>query len=69
MLFRSRDLKLVWSQNMGTSLASPPISYMVNGKQYIAVETGAAPAPQHIALDPALKYFSSIDGMFVLSLN
>ena len=67
--YDDRDLKLVWSQNMGTSLASPPISYMVNGKQYIAVETGAAPAPQHIALDPALKYFSSIDGMFVLSLN
>jgi len=38
--YDDRDLKLVWSQNMGTSLASPPISYMVNGKQYIAVAAG-----------------------------
>jgi alcohol dehydrogenase (cytochrome c) len=67
--FDDRDLKLVWSQNLGTSLTSPPISYLANGKQYIAVLTGHVPANQHLEKDPALKHFVSVDGMFVLSVN
>jgi quinohemoprotein ethanol dehydrogenase len=34
------DGKLLWSVPTGTGILAPPISYAVNGKQYIAVEAG-----------------------------
>ncbi|HEV2700636.1 MAG TPA: PQQ-dependent dehydrogenase, methanol/ethanol family [Steroidobacteraceae bacterium] len=34
------DGKLLWSVQTGTGILAPPISYAVNGKQYIAVEAG-----------------------------
>jgi alcohol dehydrogenase (cytochrome c) len=33
-------LKEVWSFNLGTPITAPPMSYSVNGKQYIAVVAG-----------------------------
>ncbi len=35
-------LKEVWSINLGTPITAPPMSYSVNGKQYIAVVAGGA---------------------------
>jgi alcohol dehydrogenase (cytochrome c) len=35
-------LKELWSFNVGTPITAPPISYAVNGKQYIAVLAGGA---------------------------
>jgi alcohol dehydrogenase (cytochrome c) len=35
-------LKELWSFNLGTPITAPPISYAVNGKQYIAVLAGGA---------------------------
>ncbi|MGC1460174.1 MAG: PQQ-dependent dehydrogenase, methanol/ethanol family [Steroidobacteraceae bacterium] len=34
------DGKLLWSVQTGTGILAPPISYAVNGKQYVAVEAG-----------------------------
>ncbi|HTC53829.1 MAG TPA: PQQ-dependent dehydrogenase, methanol/ethanol family [Steroidobacteraceae bacterium] len=34
------DGKLLWSVQTGTGILAPPVSYAVNGKQYIAVEAG-----------------------------
>jgi alcohol dehydrogenase (cytochrome c) len=35
-------MKELWSFNMGTPIGAPPISYAVDGKQYIAVITGGS---------------------------
>ena len=57
MLFRSggrngqfvaldaRDGKLLWDTNLGPSVSAGPMTYSVNGKQYIAIVAGGAPAP------------------------
>ena len=33
-------LEELWSFNVGTGINAPPITYEVNGKQYIAIATG-----------------------------
>ena len=35
-------LKEFWSFDLGTPVTAPPMSYSVNGKQYIAVVAGGA---------------------------
>ncbi|MCW5695627.1 MAG: PQQ-binding-like beta-propeller repeat protein [Bauldia sp.] len=45
-MFQAYDadtLQLVWSVNLGAQLVSPPFSYAVDGKQYIAIQSGGAP--------------------------
>ena len=32
----------MWSFNVGSPIQAPPVSYSVNGKQYIAVLVGAS---------------------------
>ena len=39
--YDAKTLQEVWSFNTGTGINAPPISYSVNGKQYIAVLVGA----------------------------
>ncbi|MCW5695626.1 MAG: PQQ-binding-like beta-propeller repeat protein [Bauldia sp.] len=36
-------LDLLWSINLGAMIVSPPFSYAVDGKQYIAVQSGGRP--------------------------
>jgi alcohol dehydrogenase (cytochrome c) len=38
----ARDGKLLWETNLGPSVSAGPMTYMVNGKQYISVQCGAA---------------------------
>jgi glucose dehydrogenase len=38
--FDARTGKELWKFNVGAGANSPPVSYMVNGKQYIAVAAG-----------------------------
>jgi len=40
--YDSDTLKEAWSFNVGTPITAPPMSYSVNGKQYIAVVAGGA---------------------------
>ena len=36
-------LDVLWSINLGSQITAPPISYEVNGKQYVALMVGASP--------------------------
>ncbi|MCW5695624.1 MAG: PQQ-binding-like beta-propeller repeat protein [Bauldia sp.] len=45
MAYDADTLDLLWSTNVGAQMLSPPFSYAVNGKQYIAIQTGGAPNP------------------------
>ena len=38
--YNAKDLKEVWSFNLGCGIMAPPISYAINGKQYVAVLSG-----------------------------
>ena len=62
-------LDLLWSFNIGASIGSPPMSYAVDGKQYLAVLAGAAPSGAQINAEPALRYFTPMDALFVFALD
>jgi alcohol dehydrogenase (cytochrome c) len=38
----ARDGKLLWQTNLGPSVAAGPMSYMVNGKQYVSIMVGSS---------------------------
>lgn len=40
--YDGQTMKEVWSFNTGTPIGAPPISYAIDGKQYIAVVTGGS---------------------------
>jgi alcohol dehydrogenase (cytochrome c) len=38
----ARDGKLLWESNLGPSVSAGPVTYMVNGKQYVSIQCGLA---------------------------
>jgi alcohol dehydrogenase (cytochrome c) len=64
----ARTLQEVWSFNVGTGINAPPISYSVNGKQYIAVLVGSRQPNNLIPLAPELKNLSTASMLFVFGL-
>ena len=38
----ARDGKLLWETNLGPSVSAGPMTYMVNGKQYVSIQGGLA---------------------------
>ena len=38
----ARDGKLLWETNLGPSVSAGPMTYMVNGKQYVSIQGGAS---------------------------
>ena len=42
MAFDAKNGKLLWKLNTGNRLVTGPITYMVNGRQYITMPSGAA---------------------------
>jgi len=38
----ARDGKLLWETNLGPSVSAGPMTYMVNGKQYVTIQCGSA---------------------------
>ncbi len=58
-------LQEVWRFDTGCGVMAPPISYAVNGKQYIAVAVG----PHWLGVKPAaLKYANACSMVYVFSL-
>jgi alcohol dehydrogenase (cytochrome c) len=64
----AKTLKELWSFNTGTGINAPPISYAVNGKQYIAVLVGSRQSQNVIPFSPELKNTSTASMLFVFSL-
>jgi alcohol dehydrogenase (cytochrome c) len=64
----ARTLKELWSFNTGTGINAPPITYSVNGKQYIAVLVGSKQPQNVIPLSPELKNTSTASMLFVFAL-
>jgi alcohol dehydrogenase (cytochrome c) len=64
----AKTLQEVWSFNIGTGINAPPISFAINGKQYIAVLAGSKQSLNVITFSPELKHSSSASMLFVFSL-
>jgi alcohol dehydrogenase (cytochrome c) len=58
----------VWSFNAGSGIMAPPISYAVNGKQYIAVLVGSRQPVNILQNMPELKNTSTASMLYVFSL-
>jgi len=64
--FDQKTGKVLWEINLGASVTGYPISYTVNGKQYVAVST-SRPNAQMLSLTPELRVANS-NQMFVFAL-
>jgi alcohol dehydrogenase (cytochrome c) len=64
----AKTLQEVWNYSTGSGINAPPISYSVNGKQYIAVLVGSRQSPFVTGLAPELKNTSTASMLFVFGL-
>jgi alcohol dehydrogenase (cytochrome c) len=64
----ARTLQELWNFNTGTGINAPPISYSVNGKQYVAVLVGSRQSVNVIPHSPELKNTSTASMLFVFGL-
>jgi alcohol dehydrogenase (cytochrome c) len=66
--YDAKTLSELWSFNIGTGINAPPISFAVNGKQYVAVLAGSKQSINIIPFSPELKNTSTASMLFVFSL-
>jgi alcohol dehydrogenase (cytochrome c) len=64
----AKTLKELYNFNVGTGINAPPITYAVNGKQYVAILVGSAQRANVVPLSPELKNTSTASMLFVFSL-
>ena len=64
----AKTLKEVWSFSVGTGINAPPISYSINGKQYIAVLAGSRQVLAVIQNAPELKNTATASMLYVFGL-
>jgi alcohol dehydrogenase (cytochrome c) len=68
MALDDQTLEELWSFNVGTGINAPPMTYAVNGKQYVAVLVGSRQPNNIIPQAPELKNTSTASMLFVFGL-
>jgi alcohol dehydrogenase (cytochrome c) len=66
--YDGKTMQELWSFNAGTGIHAPPISFSINGKQYIAVLAGARHNPVIIGDFPELKHATPASMLYVFGL-
>jgi alcohol dehydrogenase (cytochrome c) len=66
--YDARNLQELWSFNVGSGINAPPITYSVNGKQYVAVLVGSRERAPLLKDAPELKNVLVTSMLFVFSL-
>ncbi len=66
--YDARTLKQVWSFNIGTGINAPPITYSVNGKQFVAVLAGSRQNINIYGLAPEIKNMAPASMLYVFAL-
>ena len=66
--YDAKTLQELWSFNTGTGINAPPVSYSVNGKQYIAVLAGSKQSAPTMEGFPELKNTSTASMLYVFGL-
>ena len=73
--FRAYDVatgKVLWKTRLGTSVQGMPISFAIDGKQYIAVTTavgGTSPRTVPALVTPEIQYPENGNALYVFSLG
>jgi alcohol dehydrogenase (cytochrome c) len=69
LAFDDQTLAELWRINLGTGINAPPVTFAVDGKQYIAIATGlSGPARGKLSKTPELKNFPQSTMVFVFGL-
>ena len=64
-----RTLEELWRINVGTGFVAPPMTYAVDGKQYIAIASGVGPvAKAKLARSPEMKNQPNATMLYVFGL-
>jgi alcohol dehydrogenase (cytochrome c) len=66
--YDAKTLTEMWNFNVGSPIQAPPVSYSVNGKQYIAVLVGASMSALIMRNAPELKNQSTASMLYVFAL-
>ena len=66
--YDAKTLAELWSHNVGAGINAPPITYSINGKQYVAVLVGARERPNVVRESPELKNVATTHMLFVFGL-
>jgi hypothetical protein len=67
--FDDTTLEQLWKINLGTRFSAPPMTFAFNGKQYVAIATGASPLSKRtLANTPELKDQRNATVLYVFGL-
>jgi len=67
--FDDTSLEELWKINVGSGFSAPPMTFEVNGKQYVAIASGPSPASQSkLVLTPELKEQRNATVLYVFGL-
>src|SRR5215475_4546542 len=67
--FDDTTLEQLWKINLGTRFSAPPMTFAFNGKQYVAIATGASPLSKRtLASTPELKEQRNATVLYVFAL-
>jgi alcohol dehydrogenase (cytochrome c) len=68
--YDDETLEELWKINVGTGFVAPPMTYAVDGKQYIAIASGLNPvARAKLARSPEMKNQSNATMLFVFAVQ
>ena len=66
--YDAKTLAELWSFNIGTGINAPPITFAVNGKQYVAVLAGSRQNANIYGLAPEIKNMATASMLYVFAL-
>ena len=66
--YDAKTLQEVWSFNVGTGINAPPVTYSVNGKQFVAVLAGSRQNVNIYGLAPEIKNMAPASMLYVFAL-
>jgi alcohol dehydrogenase (cytochrome c) len=67
--FDDTTLEQLWEVNVGTGFTAPPMTFEVNGRQYVAIATGlSVPARGKLVNTPELKEMRNSSVLYVFAL-
>jgi alcohol dehydrogenase (cytochrome c) len=66
--YDAKTLQQVWSFNTGTGINAPPVTFAVNGKQYVAVLAGSRQNVNIYGLAPEIKNMAPASMLYVFAL-
>jgi alcohol dehydrogenase (cytochrome c) len=61
-----KTLAVLWQRNVGTALYGPPMTFSVDGKQYVAILAGGPASTT--SKDPSVAFFVPQDALYVFAL-